>query len=153
AGAVANPPVVLRDPSSGEVLAPSGVRSIALDSYGQGTELGDAAHLYLPRTGALRGLVLVRRASGELVLSDFDFGTAPVRSTSLGLTAPLGSTKGSFTVAPDGHVWAALASTSSIRLLDLGDLTSTRALSPVPAASLAVQDFEVESTRVGIIAV
>jgi hypothetical protein len=152
-GAVANPPVVLRDLSSGEVLAPSGMRSITLDNYGPGAVLVDAAHLYLPRTAALRGLVLVRRPSGELVLADFDFGTTPVRSTSLGFTAPIGSNKGSFTVAPDGHVWAALASTSSIRLLDLGDLTSMQPLAPVQASSLAAQDFDVESTRVGIIAI
>ena len=60
---------------------------------------------------------------------DYDVAGGPVRRTPLGFTPPIGSNKGSFVGTPDGHVWAAFASTNGIRLFDLGDL-SRRAAGP-----------------------
>jgi hypothetical protein len=154
AGTVANPPFVLRDPRTNETTSPAAVRTITLDPGHPDSVLIDASHVYLPRTGVFRGLALVRRATGELVLADYELASTPVRRTSLGFTPPIGSNKGSFTVAPDGHVWAALASANAIRLLDLGDLSATGPLAPVQASSITMgAGFDPESTRVGIIAV
>lgn len=154
AEAVASPPFVLRDPRTNETTSPAAVRTITLDPGHPDSVLVDASHVYLPRTGAFRGLALVRRTSGELVLADYELASTPVRRTSLGFTPPIGSNKGSFTVAPDGHVWAALASANAIRLLDLGDLTATGPLAPVQSSSLMPgAGFDPESTRVGIIAI
>ena len=156
AAAVPNPPFVLRDPRTGLTLSPASVRTIALDPAepAGSTVLLDAGHVLVPGTGPPRGLVLVRRASGEAVLVDFDFAGGPVRRTPLGYTPPIGSNKGSFVGSPDGRVWASLASPGGIRLFDLGDISAPGALQPVPAGTLAVgAGFDPRSTHLGIIAI
>jgi hypothetical protein len=155
-GSAPNPPFVLRDPRTGLATGPASVRTVALDPSepAGATVLLDAGHVLVPRSGQHRGLALVRRASGEAVLVDFDFAGGPVRRTPLGFTPPIGSNKGSFAASPDGHVWAALASPGGIRLFDLGDLSATGPLQPVQAAALAVgPGFDPRSTHLGIIAI
>lgn len=150
------PPFVLRDPRTGLTTAPASVRTIALDPGEPSgtTVLLDAGHVLVPGTGQWRGLAVVRRGSGEAVLVDFDFTGGPVRRTPLGFTPPIGSNKGSFVGSPDGHVWAAFASTGGVRLFDLGDLSASGPLEPVQTAALAVgPGFDPRSTHLGIIAI
>jgi hypothetical protein len=143
----------LRDAASGAITGPSVVRTIHLDPGDPGAVLLDASHVQL-RTGRLRAVALVRRSSGEAMLVDYDVAGGPVRRTPLGITAPLGSNKGSYIGTSDGRVFGAFASTGGIRLFDLGDLSQTTPLAPVQRATIAGgAGFDPESTRLGIIAI
>jgi hypothetical protein len=117
-------PFLLRDVRTRQVRKPSAARTIALDPADPGATLLDAGHVVLPSAGQVRMLALVSRSSGEAMLLDYDPAGGAVRRTPLGFTPPIGSNKGSFTAAPDGRVWAALAATGGIRLFDLGDLSA-----------------------------
>jgi hypothetical protein len=156
AAAAPNPPFVLRDAQAGTTLPPASVRTITLDpgEPAGSSVLLDASHVLLPRTGQLRALALVQRGSGEAVLLDYDFAAGPVRRTPLGFTPPIGTDKGSFVGSPDGRVWAGFASTSGIRLFDLGDLSLTGPLQPKQVGAFAVGGaFDPRSTQLGIIAI
>lgn len=147
-------PFLLRDTRTRQVRKPSSVRTVALDPMDPGATLLDASHLLMPRGGQVRALALVQRSSGEAMLLDYDPAGGPVRRTPLGFTPPIGSNKGSFTAAPDGRVWAALAATGSIRLFDLGDLSAEGPLQAEQKATLAPgAGFDPDSTRLGIIAI
>jgi hypothetical protein len=99
-------------------------------------------------------LALVQRSSGEAMLLDYDAAAGPVRRTPLGFTPPIGSNKGSFTVSPDGRVWAAIAGGGVLRLFDLGDLSVDAPLAPSASGALPLgPGFDPESTRLGIIAI
>ena len=149
---VPNAPYALRDLRTGQITQPVAVRTIALDPGEPPPVRLDASHVQRP--SQLRAVVVVQRASGEVLLVDHDFNGGPVRRTPLAFTPPIGSNKGSFTATPDGHVWAALASAHNIRLLDLGDLSATGPLAPVQSSALTLgEGFDPESTRVGIIAI
>lgn len=154
-GSAPNAPYRLLDPRTGLSSAPAAVRTISLDPSepAGSTVLHDASHVVL-RGGQYRGLALVTRAGGEVVVADFDFAAGPVRRTPLGFTPPIGSNKGSFTVSPSGTVWAAITSPDGVRLFDLGDLSATAPLQPVQLAMLGVATgWEGTSARLGIIAI
>jgi hypothetical protein len=155
-GSVGNAPYRLLDPRTGVSWAPAAVRTIVLDPSepAGSTVLQDAGHVVLPRGAQYRGLALMTRAGGEVVVADFDFAGGPVRRTPLGFTPPIGSNKGSFTVSPAGSVWAAITSPDGVRLFDLGDLSATGALQPVQLAMIGVETgWEGTSARMGIIAI
>jgi hypothetical protein len=147
-------PHVLRDPGTGAVTRPASVRTIGLDPGDPGAVLLDASHVLLPQDGQPRALAVVERSSGEAMLVDYDVAGGAIRRTPLGLTAPLGSTKGSFAGTPDGHVWAALASAHGVQLLDLGDLSGGGPLQPVHKGLIPAREgFDPNSTHLGIIAI
>jgi hypothetical protein len=150
---VPNPPYALRDPATGVATLPSLVRTITLSP---GASLLSAGHVVLPATDEVRGVAFVREASGAVVLLDYEYNTGAVpRRTSLGLSAPLGSTRGSVVAAADGRAWATFASSDGIRLFELGDLSGPGPLAPTLLASAAVTaTFNPTLTlRAGIIAV
>lgn len=140
---------VLRDAATGELTRPSSLRTVVLDLAE--FVLLDAGHFVMP-DGTPRAWALVRRASGELVLVDYDFAGSPVRRTPLGFTAPLGSNKGSVVAGPDGHLSIVVSSAMRITIYDA---LITSYLVPVgPGRTLDLgEGFRPESTRVGIIAI
>ena len=149
---VPNAPYALRDLRTGQITQPVAVRTIALDPGEPPPVRLDASHVSRPTQ--LRAVVVVQRASGEVLLVDHDFNGGPVRRTPLGFTPPIGSNKGSFVAAPDGRVWVAFASSGGIRLFDVGDVSAPGALQPDPRGILAAgAGFDPGSTRLGIIAI
>jgi hypothetical protein len=155
-GTVANAPFTLRDQASGLVTPPSAVRTLAVDPSdpGGGAVLLSAGHVALPASNQVRGVNFVRDASGEAVLVDYDLAGGAPRRTPLGLTAPLGSTKGSVVASPDGRSWATLPYDEGVALFALGDLAGQGALAPVLVGTLPVSaSFDPASTHLGIIAV
>ncbi len=139
---------VLRDPSTGEIARPSSLRTVALDVTD--FVLLDAGHFVMP-DGTPRAWALVRRASGELVLVDYDFEGGPVRRTVLAFTAPLGSNKGSVVAGGDGHLSVVVASAMKVTFYDL--MISSFAAAGPPRTLIVGESFRPESTRLGIIAI
>ena len=85
---------------------------------------------------------------------DYDFNGGLPRRTPLGLTAPLGSTKGSVVASADGHAWATFPYQDGIALFDLGDLAGPGPLQPALLGTLPVSaSFDPDSTHLGIIAI
>jgi hypothetical protein len=139
---------VLRDPVTGDITRPSSLRTVALDATD--FSLIDAGHLVMP-DGTPRAWALIRRASGELVLVDYDFAGGPVRRSPLGFIAPIGSNKGSVLAGPDGHVTVVVASAMRITIYDL--LITSFAPAGPPRTIIVGESFRPESTRLGIIAI
>jgi hypothetical protein len=156
AGAVATAPFTLRDQRSGLVTLPGAARTLVVDpsDVGGSAVLLSASHVVLPSNNQVRGINLVRDASGEAVLVDYDFAGGAPRRTPLGITAPLGSTKGSVVASADGHAWATFPYDSGIALFDLGDLAEQGPLQPALLGTLPVSaSFDPASTHLGIIAI
>jgi hypothetical protein len=105
-------PFVLRDPRTGATTLPGALRTVSLGPGG--TTLVHADHVVLS-TGAPWGVLLVREPSSAIVLVTFDFAGGTVRRAPLGITAPLGSTKGSVVATGTGGVWLAVASATGVR--------------------------------------
>jgi hypothetical protein len=156
AGAMVNTPFSLRDQRSGFVTLPSAARTLAVDpiDVGGSAVLLSASHVVLPSNNQVRGVNLIRHASGEAVLVDYDFTGGPPRRTPLGLTAPLGSTKGSVVASANGHAWATLSHEDGVALFDLGSLAGPGPLQPALLETLPVSaSFDPDSTHLGIIAI
>jgi hypothetical protein len=101
----------------------------------------------------LFSLTLVRRLSGALLLIDSTGGTRQ-RRTPLGFSYPSGSTWGSYTSSADRRAYGAFSRTGTIRVVDLGDLSTPGPLAPVVLDSIERgAGFNPASTRMGIIAV
>ncbi len=139
---------VLRDAATGELTRPSSLRTVVLDLAE--FVLLDAGHFAMP-DGTPRAWALVRRASGELVLVDYDFAGGPVRRTTLGLIAPIGSNKGSVVAGPEGHLSVVVASAMKVTFYDML-ISSFAPIGPGRTLELG-EGFRPESTRVGIIAI
>ena len=155
-GAVPGAPFTLRDQRSGLVTLASAARTLAVDPSDPAGDavLLSASHVVLPSNNQVRGINLVRDASGEAVLVDYDFAGGAPRRTRLGYTAPLGSTRGSVAASGDGHAWATLACETGVALFDLGDLAGQGPLQPALRGTLPVSaSFDPDSTHLGIIAV
>jgi len=121
----------------------------------RGPEVLDSDALSLPllEEEGIFYLTLVRSPDGRIALRDRSAGS-PLRTTPLGFSYPSGSTFGSYTAAPDGHVWAAVSMAQGLRVYDLGDLTQPGPLAPVLIEAGAVEEDVVpEQTQMGIIAV
>jgi hypothetical protein len=140
---------VLRDPETGAITRPSSLRVAALDLVD--ADPLDCGHLVMP-DGTPRAWALLRRATGELVLVDYDFVGGPVRRTVLALTAPLGSTKGSIVAGPDGHASVVVASAMRITIYDALITSFVVQVGP-PRTIIVGEGFRPESTRLGIIAI
>lgn len=143
----------LRHSITGAVTKASHLRTIVLDPNDTGAVLLDASHVAFPG-GQTRMLVYVKRSSGEALLVDYDPAGGAVRRTPLGFTPPIGSNKGSFTVAPDGALWAAFAYAGGVRMFSFYDLLISSVVQPTPKGVIAAgAGFDPDSTRVGIIAI
>lgn len=155
-GTVANAPFTLRDQRSGLLTLPSAVRTVAVDPADPsgGAYLLSASHVVLPANNRVRGINLIRDAAGEAVLVDYDISGGPPRRTPLGLTAPLGSTKGRVVASTDGRAWATFPYESGLALFALGNLAGTGPLEPALLGTLPVTaSFDPDSTHLGIIAI
>jgi hypothetical protein len=153
---VGNAPFTLRDRDSGQVTLPSAGRAVAVDPSDPSGRavLLSAGHVALPATNEVRGVHFLRDASGEAVLVDYDLADGTPRRTPLGITPPIGSTKGSVVAATGGRAWATVASPGGVALFELGDLAGPGALQPRLLDTLPVgASFDPESTDLGIIAV
>jgi hypothetical protein len=155
AGAPAGPstPIVLKDARTGAVTRPSLVRSVAVDPTDPTGDTIGAALVAFPGDKT-RAVALQRRSSGEVVLVDFDLAGGPVRRTPLGYTPPIGSNKGSFTVAPDGSLLTALAHPGGALLVTFEDFLISSVVAP--STSLVINlggGWDPSSVRVGIIAI
>jgi hypothetical protein len=121
-------------------------------------QLVAAGQVTLPSTGATRFLDIVRTSAGDVMLHDYggESGYLIIEMEDLivsSYTPPIGSNKGSFTIAADGNGWATFPSGQGLDLYSLGDLDSSAPLEPQHVATLPVGvDFRPGSQRLGIIA-